>query len=77
MMVLHTLEHHHLTTLHNMKNQKNILQIDNTTSKNFSYKKGDVSLIFSLRTDIKTQLKDFAELLKVALREVLEVIEEK
>lgn len=53
-----------------MKNQKNTLQINNTTQKNFSYQKGNVSLNFNLRTDIKGDLKDFAELLKVALKEV-------
>lgn len=43
---------------------------NSTTQKNFSYTKGNVSLSFNLRTDIKTDLKDFAELLKVAILEV-------
>lgn len=51
---------------------KKILQTNNTTSKNFSYSKGDVSLNFSLRTDIKQQLKDFLEILKVAIKDVEE-----
>ena len=46
------------------------VKINNTTSKNFSYSKGRVSLNFSLRTDIKQELKDFIELLKVAQEEV-------
>ena len=49
---------------------KKILQINNTTSKHFSYSKGNVNLSFTLRTDIKTELKDFLELLKVATKEV-------
>jgi len=49
---------------------KKIVKTNNTTSKNFDYSKGDVSLKFSLRTDIKQQLKDFSEILKVAILEV-------
>lgn len=52
------------------KIKKSIVQNNSTTSKNFSYAKGEVTLSFSLRTDTKTQLKDFAELLKVAILEV-------
>lgn len=51
------------------------LKNNSTTSKNFSYSKGDVSLNFSLRTDIKQELKDFSELLKVAIEEVNKEIE--
>jgi hypothetical protein len=47
-----------------------ILKTNNTTSKNFDYAKGNTSLKFTLRTDIKQELKDFLELLKVALKEV-------
>ena len=50
--------------------KKNILQNNTTTQKNFSYSKGNVSLSFNLRTDIKQDLKDFLELLKVAILEV-------
>lgn len=50
-------------------NKKNLIT-NNTTSKSFSYTKGEVSLNFSLRTDIKGQLSDFEELLKTALIEV-------
>lgn len=52
------------------KIHKNILKNESTTSKNFSYSLGKVSLNFNLRTDIKQDLKDFAELLKVATEEV-------
>lgn len=48
----------------------NIIKTNNTTSKNFSYSKGKISLNFSLRTDIKQEMKDFLELLKVAQKEV-------
>lgn len=55
--------------------EKKILKTNNTTSKNFSYSLGEVTLAFSLRTDIKQQLKDFTELLKVAAKEVSEELE--
>ena len=53
-----------------MFNKKTQIQDKSTTQKNFSYTKGEVTLSFNLRTDTKTQLKDFAELLKVAVLEV-------
>ena len=46
------------------------VKTNNTIQKNFSYSKGRVSLNFSLRTDIKQELKDFIELLKIAQEEV-------
>jgi hypothetical protein len=52
----------------------NKIQTNNTVNKNFKYEKGKVSLNFTLRTDIKNELKDFLELLKVAQREVEEDI---
>lgn len=48
----------------------NKIKKNNTTNKIFSYSKGKVSLNFNLRTDIKTELKDFADLLKVAQQDV-------
>ena len=48
---------------------------NSTTQKNFSFTKGNVSLSFNLRTDIKDELKDFLELLKVATLEVNKEIE--
>ena len=56
---------------HNMK-KFSVIKNNSTTSKNFSYSKGAVSLNFTLRNDVKTELKDFAELLKVAQEEVKE-----
>ena len=55
-----------------MFNKKSQLKNDSTTSKNFNYNKGNVRLAFNLRTDIKTELEYFAELLKVAIKEVNE-----
>ncbi len=52
------------------KNQQVVT--NQTQSKKFSYKKGDCNLSFDLRVDIKTELRDFAEILKVALVEVEE-----
>lgn len=51
---------------------KKSITTNNTVQKNFSYSKGAVSLKFSLRVDVKTELKDFAEILKVALKDVSE-----
>jgi hypothetical protein len=48
------------------------VKTDNKTTKNFSYSKGKVSLTFTLRIDVKNELKDFLELLKVAQKEVEE-----
>lgn len=48
----------------------NKVKKENITNKTFSYSKGKVSLNFTLRTDIKTDLKDFLEILKVAQDEV-------
>lgn len=46
-------------------------------SRVFSYSKGDVSLTFTLRTDINIQLKDFLELLESAVVDVKEELESK
>ncbi|HBT75059.1 TPA: hypothetical protein DEB29_03605 [Candidatus Wolfebacteria bacterium] len=46
------------------------VQADHTTSRNFGFKKGNVALNFQLRTDIKTDLKDFRECLTAAVDEV-------
>lgn len=53
-----------------MANLRNGLRIDNKTSKQFSYEKGDVKLNFSLRTDIKKELVDFLECMQFAIKEV-------
>jgi len=50
----------------------NQVKKNNTTNKSFSYSKGKVSLNFTLRTDVKNELKDFNDLLKVAQKEVQE-----
>lgn len=48
----------------------NRIKTNNTVRKDFNYIKGKVSLSFSLRTDVKHELKDFWELLREAKREV-------
>ncbi len=53
-----------------MKGEKNILRTENTTSKNYAYTKNNCRLAFSLRTDIKGEMKDFLELLEAAIIEV-------
>ena len=55
-----------------MSKKFEVIKNNSTTSKNFSFSKGVVSLNFTLRNDIKKDLKDFAELLKVAQEEVKE-----
>lgn len=62
-----------------MKNPFKKTQVVNTStaSRQFSYSKGDCKLNFGLRTDIKTELKDFLELLKVATKEVEEELTKK
>jgi len=53
------------------------LKQNHTTNRNFSYSKGDVTLNFSLRTDVKGQLKDFLEILNCAEKEVEEELNKK
>jgi len=48
----------------------NKVKNNNTEMKNYSYEKNKITLKFSLRTDIKHQMKDFLELLKTAQVEV-------
>ena len=60
-----------------MPKKFNVIKNNSTTSKNFSFSKGVVSLNFTLRNDVKTELKDFSELLKVAQEEVLEELKKK
>ncbi len=55
----------------------NQITSDSKTNKNFNYTKGKVSLSFTLRIDIKNELKDFLELLKVATEEVEEELKNK
>ena len=45
---------------------------ESTVTKSFNYQVEKVSLSFKLRTDIKTELKNFLECLKVAQKEVEE-----
>lgn len=45
---------------------------NHSTPKTFSYKKGNCNLSFTLRIDMKPELKDFVEILKVATKEVEE-----
>jgi len=53
-----------------MQNPFSKIKIENITNKIFSYSKGTVNLKFTLRTDIKIELKDFLELLKVAQKDI-------
>ena len=50
--------------------KKKQLQTSNETKKTFNFSKGSVSLNFTLRVDIKTELKDFLELLKASQLEI-------
>jgi len=53
---------------------QNIIKKDHVQNKTFYYSKGEVNLNFTLRVDIKTQLKDFLEILKVSIKDVEEEI---
>jgi len=53
---------------------QNIIKKDHVQNKTFNYSKGEVNLDFTLRVDIKTQLKDFLEILKVSIKDVEEEI---
>lgn len=57
--------------------QKKILQKDSTVSRKFAYVLGNVSLNFTLRIDIKQELKDFIEILKTAQRDIEEELNKK
>lgn len=56
---------------------KDFTSRDHTDSRTFSYKRNDTQLSFTLRTDIKQQLKDFLEILNAAAADVAEEIEKK
>ena len=55
----------------------NKLKENHITNRTFNYSKGDITLNFTLRIDIKDQLKDFKELLEMAVKEISEEIERK
>jgi hypothetical protein len=54
---------------------KNKLKEDHVVNKTFNYSKDEVKLIFTLRVDTKSQLKDFKELLIKALEDISGEIE--
>ena len=49
---------------------KNTIKKDTTDTRAFTYSKNKVNLNFSLRTDIKSELKDFRDILEQALEDV-------
>ena len=49
---------------------KNTIKKDTTDTRAFSYSKNKVNLSFSLRTDIKSEMKDFRELLLQAVEDI-------
>ena len=51
-------------------NPKNLLTSTGTQSRSWEIKKGDVTLTFTLRVDIKQQLKDFRECALKAITEI-------
>lgn len=52
------------------KNKNILTRNTGNRVREFNYTYGNTSLKFSLRTDIKTQLKDFLGLLKAAVEDV-------
>jgi hypothetical protein len=59
------------------KETKNVTQSGHTDARTFTYSRNNTNLSFTLRTDIKQELKDFLELLKNAVVEVEAVITDK
>lgn len=54
-----------------LKDKKaNSLKVENSTTRSFNYTAGKVSLKFSLRIDIKGDLKDFMTCLEAAVKDV-------
>jgi hypothetical protein len=53
---------------------KQILNRESVQSREFSYATGNVSLKFTLRTDVKSQLVDFLKLLNAATEDVTEEV---
>ena len=49
---------------------KNTIKKETTETRAFTYPKNKVQLNFSLRTDIKSELKDFKELLLQAVEDI-------
>ena len=49
---------------------KNTIKKETTDTRAFSYSKNKANLNFSLRTDIKSELKDFKELLLQAVEDI-------
>ena len=49
---------------------KNTIKKETTETRAFTYSKNKVQLNFSLRTDIKSELKDFKELLLQAVEDI-------
>jgi len=49
---------------------KNTIKKETTETRAFTYSKNKVNLNFSLRTDIKSELKDFRELLLQAVEDI-------
>jgi len=49
---------------------KNTIKKETTETRAFTYSKNKVQLNFSLRTDIKSEMKDFRELLLQAVEDI-------
>ena len=63
------IKNQHLDYL-NMNIFKNTIKKETTDTRAFTYSKNKVQLNFSLRTDIKSELKDFRDILEQALEDV-------
>ena len=49
---------------------KNIVKRETVDTRQFSYSKNKVNLSFTLRTDVKSELKDFRDLLEKAIEDI-------
>lgn len=52
------------------------LQTNHREQKNFAYTKGNVNLSFSLFADVKTDLKDFLEILAQSMKDVQKLLDD-
>lgn len=56
--------------------KKQIIE-NHTENKTFNYQKDKVSLVFTLRTDVKKELKNFKDLLEKAIVDIDKELERK
>lgn len=59
-----------------MASNNKILEREAQNNRTFTYRKGGVQLSFTLRVDVKTELKDFIECLEAAQADVQKAVDD-